>query len=107
MTGESDRRIGVVGIVIEDRAIAPKVNEILSAHGEIIVGRMGIPYRERGVFVISLIVDGTTDEIGAMTGKLGNLARVRVKTALASRSAMGVGGGAAGVRGGFREGGKP
>ncbi len=69
-----DKRIGVVGIVVEDREhIASRVNAILSGYGHLIVGRMGIPCRERNLSVISLIVDGSTDEIGAMTGKLGAL----------------------------------
>ena len=77
-----ESRIGVVGIVVEDRNIAKRVNEILSEYSEIIVGRMGIPYRERQVSVISIIVDGSTDQIGAMTGKLGKLPGVSVKSAL-------------------------
>lgn len=81
-----DRRIGVIGIVVEDREnAARKINGILSEHGEIIVGRMGIPYRERNLSVISLIIDGSTDEIGAMTGKLGGLKGVKVKTALVTK----------------------
>jgi len=78
-----ERRIGVIGIVIENRKeVSDKLNKILSDHGDIIVGRMGIPYKERGLCVISLIVDGTTDEIGALTGKLGSLSGVKVKSAL-------------------------
>ncbi|HEY3316072.1 MAG TPA: TM1266 family iron-only hydrogenase system putative regulator [Bacillota bacterium] len=78
-----DRRIGVVGVVITDREkAARRVNEILGEHAEVIVGRMGIPYREKGLSVIALIVDGTTDEIGAMSGKLGNVAGVMVKSAV-------------------------
>lgn len=81
-----ERRLGVVGIVIEDRETAAvRVNQILSDHGEIIVGRMGIPYRERNVAVIALIVDGTTDDIGSLTGKLGNLPGVQVRAALTSK----------------------
>lgn len=80
-----ETRIAVVGIVIGDRhRAAPAVNQILSEHGEIIVGRMGIPYKPRNLAVIALIVDGTTDELGAMTGKLGRIPSVRVKTALAT-----------------------
>jgi len=80
-----DTRIAVVAIVITDRlAAAPAVNQILSQHGEIIVGRMGIPYREKNLSVIALIVDGSTDELGAMTGKLGRIPGVRVKTAVAT-----------------------
>ena len=77
-----DKRIGVVGIVIEDLSHISGINETLSQYGNIIVGRMGIPYRERGVNVISLIVDGTTDEIGALTGKLGKYNGLSVKSAL-------------------------
>jgi putative iron-only hydrogenase system regulator len=80
-----DNRLGVVGIVVEDREAAPKVNQILSDFGHIIVGRMGIPHRQREVSVIALIVDGTTDEIGALTGRLGNLPDVTVKSALTAR----------------------
>lgn len=80
-----EHRIGVIGIVVEDRENAQKINSILSEHNEVIVGRMGIPYRERGISVISLIIDGSTDEIGAMTGKLGNLKSVKVKTALVAK----------------------
>ncbi len=77
------RRLGVVGIVIEDRERqAPKVNEILSACSDVIVGRMGLPYKERGVSVIALIVDGTNDRIGALTGKLGMIEGVKVRYAL-------------------------
>lgn len=78
-----EKRIGVIGIVVENREeTAGKLNEILSRHGDIIVGRMGIPYRERGLSVISLIVDGTTDDIGSLTGQLGALPGVKVKSAL-------------------------
>lgn len=81
-----ETRIGVLGIVVENRrAMAPKVNEILGAHADIIVGRMGIPYREKNLSVIALIVDGSTDDIGALTGRLGALPGVNVKSALTGR----------------------
>ncbi|MCG9967184.1 iron-only hydrogenase system regulator [Pelotomaculum terephthalicicum JT] len=81
-----EERIGVIGIVVEDREnAARKINSILSEHAEIIVGRMGVPYRERNLSVISLIIDGTTDEIGAMTGKLGGIMGVQVKSALVKK----------------------
>jgi putative iron-only hydrogenase system regulator len=81
-----DKRIGVVGIVVEDLESANAVNSILHDYSEIIVGRMGIPYREKGISVISIIVDGTTDEISAMTGKLGKIKSVSVKSAMAKKS---------------------
>lgn len=77
------KRLGVVGIVVEDLAAASEVNAILHEAAGLIVGRMGIPYRERGVSVLSLIVDGTTDELSALTGRLGRVPGLAVKTALA------------------------
>lgn len=76
-------RLAVVGILVQNREnTSEKVNHILSEYGNIIVGRMGIPYRERGVSIIALIVDGTTDDIGALTGKLGSIQGVKVKSAI-------------------------
>ncbi|MCT8977556.1 iron-only hydrogenase system regulator [Clostridium sp. CX1] len=80
-----DKRIGVVGIVIEDIKSAPNVNDILHSFAHIIVGRMGIPYKEKSISVISLIVDGTSDEISAMTGKLGKIEGVNVKSAITKK----------------------
>lgn len=75
-------RLGFVGIVIEDKTSVQSVNEILSAYGQIIRGRMGIPDQQTGEAVIGLIVKGTNDQLGAMTGRLGNLKGVQVKSAL-------------------------
>ena len=80
---ETNRKIAVIGIAVSSREeVANKVNEILSQFGSIIVGRMGIPYKEREISVISLIVDGNNDEIGALTGKLGNIKGIKVKVGL-------------------------
>ena len=77
------RRVGVVAIVVQNRRdAAPKVNAILSDYAGIVVGRMGLPYKQRDVSIISLIIDGTTDEIGAMCGKLGKLDGVIAKSTL-------------------------
>lgn len=84
-TAESNasRRIGVVSIIVTDRSRqAPKINAILSEHGDAIIGRMGLPYPPKRIQVISLIVHGTTDELGALTGKLGSLNGVQVKSVL-------------------------
>ncbi len=75
-------RLGVVAIVIEDRKIAVNVQEILSAFGEIIIARTGIHDRERDESVISLIVKGTVEQISALTGKLGRLENIQVKSAV-------------------------
>jgi len=80
-----DKRIGVVAIIVEDIDSVKMVNSILSSYSEVIIGRMGVPYKEKNVNVISIIVDGTTDNIGAMTGKLGRLKGVTVKSALTKK----------------------
>jgi putative iron-only hydrogenase system regulator len=80
-----EKRIGVVGIIIEEFANATFVNDILHDFGNLIVGRIGVPYKDRGVFVISIIVDGTMDEISAMTGKLGKISGVNVKSAITKK----------------------
>lgn len=80
------KRLGVAGIVVENLGAAEEVNAILHEFSGIIVGRMGIPYRERGVSIISIILDGTSDEISALTGRLGRVSQVSVKTALTKES---------------------
>lgn len=75
-----ERRIGIIGIVIENISCAEAVNAVLHEFSALIVGRMGIPYRERNVSVISLIVDGSNDEISALTGKLGRIPGASVKS---------------------------
>lgn len=77
-----EKRIAVIGIVIEDINVSEKVNDILHEYGHIIIGRMGIPYKERSVSVISLIVDAETDIISGLTGKLGKISGVYVKAAV-------------------------
>lgn len=80
----SDERLGFVGVVVDDRASVPAMNDILSAFGHIIRGRMGVPEPERDQAVICLVVRGTNEQLGAMTGRLGNLPGVQVKSALCS-----------------------
>ncbi|RKY39747.1 MAG: CopG family transcriptional regulator [Candidatus Omnitrophota bacterium] len=78
------RRLGFVGIIVENRKEnAPKVNSILTEFGDIIIGRLGVPYKERNCNVIVIIVDATIDGLGALTGKLGEIKGVSVKSALA------------------------
>ncbi len=73
-------RIAIIGIIVENTEYADDINQILHEYGSCIVGRMGIPYRERKLSVISVIVDATTDIIGALSGKLGMVKGVSVKT---------------------------
>lgn len=80
-----DKRLGVIGIIVNNIENSKEVNDVLHNFSDIIVGRMGIPYKERKVSVISLIVDGSMDDISAMTGKLGNIDGVNVKSAISKK----------------------
>lgn len=77
-----NKRLGVIAIVIEDLEQAEQVNAMIHEYNDLMVGRMGIPYKERNISVISLMVDGTTDRINALTGKLGRIEKVQVKSML-------------------------
>lgn len=77
-----NKRIGVIALVIEDRESVKEVNRLLSEYSDLIIGRMGIPYKEKNVSVMSIIVDGTTDKLGALTGKIGRINGVSVKSVL-------------------------
>ena len=79
-----NRAVGVIAIIIKNReGSALRVNEELSHFGDMVIGRMGIPYHERDLNIVTLIVDASTDEIGALTGKLGQIPDVTVKSTLA------------------------
>ncbi len=78
-----EKRLGFVGVIIHNRKkAAPEVNGILTEFGDLIAGRMGIPHLKRDFSVIVLIVNATTDEVGALTGKLGKIPGVSVKSGL-------------------------
>ena len=75
-----ETRIALIGIVIENRDSAQKMNEVLHEYGEFIIGRMGIPYAKRNVSVVSVVVDAPNDTISALSGKLGMIPHVNSKT---------------------------
>lgn len=81
-----ETRVAVIGVIIEDSEAAGRINEILHEYGEYIIGRMGIPYRRRGIHIISLAVDAPQDVISALSGKLGRLEGVAAKTAYSNYS---------------------
>lgn len=81
----SESRIGTVGIVVDDQESTPQINAILHQYADIIVGRLGIPYRSRGVSVIALVVDGSMVAISGMTGRIGKIRGVSVKAAVSRR----------------------
>jgi len=75
-----EKRIGAALILVENKDSVNKLNQILSAHADAIVGRQGIPLKDRHVSVISLVLEGTSDELSALTGPIGKLEGVQVKT---------------------------
>jgi putative iron-only hydrogenase system regulator len=76
-----ETRIAVMSIIVEDRDAAERINGLLHEYGEYVIGRMGIPYRKRGVSIISVALDAPQNTIAALAGKVGALPNVSVKTA--------------------------
>jgi putative iron-only hydrogenase system regulator len=81
----SEKRYGFVGVVVENRRMTgSRVQRVLSEHGDIILGRMGLPHLEEDrLAVITLIVQADPDEVGSLTGKLGSIDGVTVKSGMA------------------------
>ena len=77
-------RVAVMSIIVENPDSVEILNGILHENGKYIIGRMGIPYREKGINIISIALDAPQDAISAMSGKIGNLPGVSVKTAYSS-----------------------
>ena len=78
-----DSRVAVISMIVEDKDSAEILNAVLHDYGDFIIGRMGIPYRDRGIHIISVAVDAPQNTIAALSGKLGKLPGVTVKTAYA------------------------
>lgn len=76
----SEKRLAVLSIIVEDRGASAEINSLLSRFGDYIVGRMGVPYREKNVSVMSVIVDAPTEIINTLTGKIGMIEGVTAKT---------------------------
>jgi len=76
-----DTRVAVISIILKDTAAAETLNGILHEYGDYIIGRMGIPYREKGIQIISVAIDAPSDIINAMSGKIGRLQGVSSKVA--------------------------
>ena len=74
-------RVAVMSIIVENSDSVEKLNGFLHEAGQYIIGRMGIPYRKRGINIISVALDAPQDTISALSGKIGNLPGVSVKTA--------------------------
>ncbi|NLX90788.1 MAG: iron-only hydrogenase system regulator [Firmicutes bacterium] len=74
-----ETRVAIIGIIVEDGNSVEKLNSILHDYGKFIIGRMGLPYREKGISIISIAVDAPQDIISALSGKLGRLPGVSTK----------------------------
>lgn len=81
----NEKRLAVTAVVIDDLSAVQEVNSVLHEYSEIIIGRMGIPYRERGVSMISVALDAEPDRIRSLTGRLGQIKGVSAKSAISKK----------------------
>ena len=79
-----ETRVAVISVIVEKGGDIENLNRLLHEYGEYIIGRMGLPYRQRNVNIISVVLDAPQNEISALAGKIGALADVTVKTAYSS-----------------------
>ena len=79
-----ETRVAVISIIVENSDMVEKLNGLLHEYGEYVIGRMGIPYRKRGVSIISVAMDEPQATIAALSGKIGALPGITVKTAYSS-----------------------
>ncbi len=80
-----EKRVAVIGIIVENADSAPQVNEILHGYSEFIVGRMGIPYTAKELHIISIAVDAPMDIINAISGKVGKIPGVSAKAVCSAK----------------------
>lgn len=79
MPEEKQTRIAIISIIVADRSVTGQVNALLSEFGDYILGRMGIPYKEKDVSVLSVVLDAPVEIVNALTGKIGKIDGVSVK----------------------------
>lgn len=80
-----ETRIAVMGIIVENIDSVEKLNALLHDYGAYIVGRMGIPYRDKGISIVSIAIDAPQDMIASLAGKIGTLDGISVKTAYSNK----------------------
>ena len=80
-----ETRVAVMSIIVENGDAVEKLNAILHEYGEFIIGRMGVPYRKRGVNIIAVALDAPQNTISALAGKVGSLNGISVKTAYSNK----------------------
>ena len=74
------KRVALISIIVSDMSQTQKLNEYLHEASDYIIGRMGIPYRERKINIISVVIDAPQDDIATLSGKIGSLPNISVKT---------------------------
>ena len=85
MNEPTDTRVAVISIIVEEPSCVPAINDILHDAADAIIGRMGIPYREKNISIISVVVDAQQDVINNISGRLGRLSGATVKTAYSKK----------------------
>lgn len=75
-----ETRVAIVGIIVEKTASVPEVNNILHQYSDHIIGRMGLPYKDKNINIISIAIDAPQDVISALSGKIGKLDGISTKT---------------------------
>lgn len=84
-TAPQQTRVAVISIIVENSDKVGRINDILHEYGDFIIGRMGLPYRQKDIFMISVAVDAPQDKISALAGKLGRIDGVAAKTAYSNK----------------------
>lgn len=82
---ENENRVAIISMIIDNAEAVPEVNGLLHEYGRFILSRMGLPYRERALNIISVVVDAPADKISALSGKLGRLPGVTSKAVCSSQ----------------------
>ena len=86
MNGSTDTRVAVISIIVEEPSCVPAINGILHDAADAIIGRMGIPYREKDANIISVVVDAPVEKTNALAGRLGRLSGVTSKAVYANQT---------------------
>lgn len=81
-----DKRVAILGIIVENADMVSKVNELLHEYRDYIIGRMGMPYKQRNIAVISIVMDAGNDVINALSGKIGKIDGVSAKAVYSKTS---------------------
>ena len=80
-----ETRVAVMGIIVENKESTEELNSVLHAYGDYIIGRMGIPYPKKSINIISVAIDAPQDIISALSGKIGKIDGISVKTAYSNK----------------------